>query len=211
MPAAVHVADHPLVQHSLSLMREQATGSSEFRHQLGQLSRLLAYELTRGEALHAVAIRTPVAAATGQRVDGSKTVFVAILRAGLGLLEGMLETLPGSRGGHIGLYRDPHTLEAIEYYFKLPHDVAECELVVVDPMLATGHTAVSAITRIKQLSPRSIRFVCVVACPEGIAHLHAHHPEVPILTAAIDSGLNEHSYIVPGLGDAGDRCYGTRE
>lgn len=210
MPAAVHVVDHPLVQHKLTLLRRKTTSTADFRRLLGELSALMAYEVTRDLPLREVAIETPVASTTGRLIDGKKTVFVVILRAGIGILDGMLGVVPGARVGHVGLYRDPQTLRAIEYYFKMPRGMHERDAIVVDPMLATGHSAVAALNRLKETRPRSIRYVCLVSCPEGIAHLHEHHPEVSIYTAAIDEGLNDHGYIVPGLGDAGDRFFGTK-
>ncbi|MBO9665147.1 uracil phosphoribosyltransferase [Dokdonella sp.] len=210
MPAAVQVIDHPLVQHKLTLLRRKTTSTADFRRLLGELSALMAYEVTRDLPLCEVAIETPVAPTVGRLIDGKKTVFVAILRAGIGILDGMLDVVPGARVGHVGLYRDPHTLRAVEYYFKMPRGMRERDAIVVDPMLATGHSAVAALDRLKETQPRSIRYVCLVSAPEGIAHLHQHHPEVPIYTAAIDEGLNDHGYIVPGLGDAGDRFFGTK-
>ncbi|MEP7043303.1 MAG: uracil phosphoribosyltransferase [Dokdonella sp.] len=210
MTAAVHVIEHPLVQHKLTLLRRKSTSTSDFRRLLGELSALMAYEVMRDLPMHEVAIETPVAAMTGRLIDGKKTVFVVILRAGIGILDGMLSVVPGARVGHVGLARDPHTLAAVEYYFKMPRGMHERDAIVVDPMLATGHSAVAALNRVKETEPRSIRFVCLVSCPEGIAHLREHHPEVAIYTAAIDQGLNEHGYIVPGLGDAGDRFFGTK-
>jgi len=210
MCAAVQVITHPLVQHKLTLLRRQGTSTSEFRRLLNELSTLMAYEVTRDLPLHAVAIETPVGPATGQLIDGKKVVFVVILRAGIGILDGMLAVVPGARVGHIGLQRDPQTLVANEYYFRMPRGMHERLAIVVDPMLATGHSAVAALDRLKKSRPRSIRYVCLVSCPQGIAHVHEHHPDVPIFTAAIDDGLNEHGYIVPGLGDAGDRYFGTK-
>lgn len=209
MTAGVQVIGHPLVQHKLTLLRKKTTSTVEFRRLLGELSALMAYEVTRDLPLREVAIETPVAATTGHLVDGKKVVFVAILRAGIGILDGMLHVVPGARVGHVGLYRDPATLQAVEYYFKMPRDMPARDAIVVDPMLATGNSAVAALDRLKATRPRSIRFVCLVSCLEGIAHLHGQHPDVPIYTAAIDERLNEHGYIVPGLGDAGDRYFGT--
>ncbi|WP_440225609.1 uracil phosphoribosyltransferase [Dokdonella sp. MW10] len=210
MSAQVHVVTHPLVQHKLTLLRRKGTSTSEFRALLGELSTLMAYEVTRDLPTHEVAIQTPVGPATGRLVDGKKTVFVVILRAGIGILDGMLAVVPSARVGHIGLQRDPETLVANEYYFRMPRGMRERDAIVVDPMLATGHSAVAALDRLKKTAPRSIRFVSLVSCPEGIAHLHAHHPDVTVYTAAIDEGLNDHGYIVPGLGDAGDRYFGTK-
>jgi len=201
---------HPLVQHKLGLMRKRETSTSVFRSLLAEISMLLAYEVTRDLPTHEVAAETPVAPTTIRLLDGKKIVLVSILRAGNGLLDGMLRILPSARVGHVGLYRDPTTLQAIEYYFKVPHEMAERDVVVLDPMLATGNSAVAAVTRVRATHPRSIRFVCLLTCPEGLAAFHRAHPDVPVYTAAIDSHLNEHGYIVPGLGDAGDRLFGTR-
>jgi uracil phosphoribosyltransferase len=206
----VVVIRHPLVQHKLGLMRRKETSVSEFRSLLAEISMLLAYEVTRDLPTHAVAAETPVGPTTIQLLDGKKIVLVSILRAGNGLLDGMLGILPSARVGHVGLYRDPQTLEAVEYYFKVPQDMRERDAVVLDPMLATGNSAVAAVSRLKATHPRSIRFVCLLTCPQGLEHFHAAHPDVPVYTAAIDSHLNEHGYIVPGLGDAGDRLFGTR-
>ena len=201
---------HPLVQHKLGLMRKKDTSTSEFRSLLAEISMLLAYEVTRDLPTHEVAAETPVASTTIRLLDGKKIVLVSILRAGNGLLDGMLRILPSARVGHVGLYRDPATLQAVEYYFKLPHEMAERDVVLLDPMLATGNSAVAAVSRVRATRPRSIRFVCLLTCPEGLAAFHRAHPDVPVYTAAIDSHLNEHGYIVPGLGDAGDRLFGTR-
>jgi len=205
----VHHLSHPLVQHKLTLMRQKTTSTNSFRTLLNELSTLMAYEITRDMPLHAVSIETPLETMTGHLIDGKKLVLVSILRAGNGILDGMLSVVPSARVGHIGLYRDPATLEPVEYYFKMPGDMTERDVIVVDPMLATGNSAVAALTKLKTLQPRSIKFSCLVACPEGIATLHGAHPDVPIYTAAIDRQLNDHGYILPGLGDAGDRIFGT--
>jgi uracil phosphoribosyltransferase len=199
----VHVIAHPLVQHKLTLMRQKDRSTSGFRRLLGEIGMLMAYEVTRDMPTQLIEIETPLATMSSPVIEGRKTVFVAILRAGSGLLDGMLEVIPGARVGHIGLYRDPKTLAAVEYYFKMPHGMHERDAIVLDPMLATGNSAVAAVQR-------SIRFVCLLAAPEGVRAFHAHHPDVPIYTAAIDQCLNEHGYIVPGLGDAGDRIFGTK-
>jgi uracil phosphoribosyltransferase len=206
----VTLVDHPLVQHKLTILRDKETSTRSFRTLLREISPLLCYEVTRDLPLEDVEIETPVAAMTGKRLSGKKLVFAPIMRAGLGLLDGMLELVPSARVAHIGLYRDPKTLKAVEYYFKAPVDVAERLVVVIDPMLATGHTAIAAIDRLKEHGVKDIRFVCVLAAPEGVDVLRSHHPDVPIWTAALDERLDEHSYIVPGLGDAGDRIYGTK-
>ena len=208
--AAVTVVSHPLVQHKLTLMRRKDASTHTFRTLLNELSMLMAYEVTRDMPVQLVEIETPLETMSAPVIDGKKLVFVSILRAGNGILEGMLSVVPGARVGHIGLYRDPQTLYAVEYYFKMPQGMPERDVVVVDPMLATGNSAAAAIDRIKQLGPRSIKFVCLLACPEGVAALQKAHPDVPIFTAAIDRQLNDHGYILPGLGDAGDRIFGTQ-
>ena len=206
----VTVIDHPLVRHKLTIMRKKETSTAQFRRLLREISTLLCYEVTRDLSLEPVAIETPVGPMQGQAIEGKKLVFVPILRAGLGLVEGMLDLVPSARVGHVGLYRDPETLQAFEYYFRAPEDVADRLCVVIDPMLATANTAVAALDRLKERGVDRLRFVCLVASPEGIERLRAFHPDVPIWTAAIDDGLNDHGYIVPGLGDAGDRLFGTR-
>lgn len=208
--ALVHVIDHPLVQHKLSLMRRRETSSSQFRTLLNELSMLMAYEVLRDMPTQSVLIETPLEPMQAPMIDGKKLVLVSILRAGTGILDGMLSVVPGARVGHIGLYRDPDSLQAVEYYFKMPGGMPERDVVVVDPMLATGNSAVAAISRLKALKPRSIKFVCLLACPEGVHALQTAHPDVALFTAAIDRQLNEHGYILPGLGDAGDRIFGTR-
>ena len=206
----VHLIDHPLVQHKLTLMRRKDASTNTFRTLLNELSSLMAYEVTRDMPLQDVEVETPLETMTGKMIDGKKLVFVSILRAGNGILEGMLSVVPGARVGHVGLYRDPETLEPVEYYFKMPQEMEERDIVIVDPMLATGNSAIAAVNRLKQLKPRSIKFVCLLTCPEGVAALQKAHPDVAIYTAAIDRQLNEHGYILPGLGDAGDRIFGTK-
>ncbi|NMN95807.1 uracil phosphoribosyltransferase [Antrihabitans stalactiti] len=206
----VHLIDHPLVQHKLTLMRRKEASTNSFRRLTNEISALMTYEVLRDIAMQEIDIETPLEVTTGKVIDGKKLVFVSILRAGNGILDGMLGLVPGARVGHIGLYRDPKTLGAVEYYFKMPGDLHERDVVVVDPMLATGNSAVAAVERLKECSPKSIKFVCLLTCPEGIAAFHKAHPDVPLYTAAIDRGLNDHGYILPGLGDAGDRIFGTK-
>ena len=206
----VHLIDHPLVQHKLTLMRRKDASTNTFRTLLNELSSLMAYEVTRDMPLQDVEVETPLETMTSKMIDGKKLVFVSILRAGNGILEGMLSVVPGARVGHVGLYRDPETLEPVEYYFKMPQEMEERDIVIVDPMLATGNSAIAAVDRLKQLKPKSIKFVCLLTCPEGVAALQKAHPDVAIYTAAIDRQLNEHGYILPGLGDPGDRIFGTK-
>ena len=210
MSRDVHVINHPLVQHKLTLMRKKDTSTKSFRELVHELSALLAYELTRDMPMQLIEIETPLETMMSPVIDGKKIVLASILRAGNGFLDGMLQVLPGARVGHIGLYRDPATLKAVEYYFKMPSGMDERDVIVLDPMLATGNSAVAAVDRLKATKPRSIRFVCLVTCPQGIKTFHDAHPDVPIYTPAVDRGLNEHGYIVPGLGDAGDRIFGTK-
>ena len=210
MPAVVHHLTHPLIQHKLTLMRQRERSTSSFRRLLGEISMLMAYEVTRDMPTQLIEIETPLETMQSPEIEGRKTVFVSIMRAGAGLMDGMLNVVPGARIGHIGLYRDPKTLGAIEYYFKMPGDMHERDAIVLDPMLATGNSAVAAVDRLKETRPRSIRFVCLLAAPEGLRRFHAVHPDVPVYTAAIDRELNSHGYIVPGLGDAGDRLFGTK-
>jgi uracil phosphoribosyltransferase len=209
-PDNLHLIDHPLVQHKLTLMRRKDASSNTFRTLLNEVSMLMAYEVTRDMPMQDIEIETPLETMTAKVIDGKKLVFVSILRAGNGILGGMLSVVPGARVGHVGLYRDPKTLTAIEYYFKMPNDMQERDVIVVDPMLATGNSAIAAVERIKELNPKSIKFVCLLTCPEGIAAFHKAHPDVPLYTAAIDRQLDEHGYILPGLGDAGDRIFGTK-
>jgi uracil phosphoribosyltransferase len=206
----VHVIDHPLVQHKLTLMRNREASTNSFRRLLGELASLMTYEITRELQLQDIEVQTPLETTTGRVIDGKKLVFVSILRAGNGILEGMLNVVPGARVGHIGLYRDPDTLKPVEYYFKMPSEMTERDIIVVDPMLATGNSAIAAIEKLKALKPKSIKFVCLLTCPEGVAAMQAAHPDVPIYTASIDRQLNDHGYILPGLGDAGDRIFGTQ-
>ncbi len=208
--STLHLISHPLVQHKLTLMRQKDASTNSFRRLLDELSTLMAYEVTRDMPLQPIEIETPLEKTTGHVIDGKKLVLVSILRAGDGLLDGMLRVVPSSRVGHIGLYRDQDTMRPVEYYFKMPSEVAERDVIVVDPMLATGHSAAAAVARIKQLGPRSIKFMCLLAAPEGVAAMQSAHPDVDIFTAAVDRCLNEHGYILPGLGDAGDRIFGTK-
>ncbi|MCH8924519.1 MAG: uracil phosphoribosyltransferase [Proteobacteria bacterium] len=210
MPDNVTLVDHPLVQHKLALMRRKETRTAEFRQLLREIALLLGYEVTRDLPLTSEDIETPLTEMTAPRLEGKKMVLVSILRAGNGLLEGMLDLIPSARVGHIGLYRDPETLVAVEYYFKVPRDLSDRLVIVVDPMLATGNSAVAAVGRLKEEGANNIKFVCLLAAPEGIQAFSEAHPDVHIITAAIDDHLNDHGYIVPGLGDAGDRLYGTK-
>ena len=204
------VVDHPLVQHKLALLRRAATTTSEFRVIVREISLLLAYEATRHLPLDEVEIDTPLERTRARMLSGKKLCLVSILRAGNGILDGLLDLLPSARVGHIGLYRDPVRLVPVEYYLKLPEDVAQRQAIVVDPMLATGHSAAAAVARLREAGVADISFICLLAAPEGLATFHAAHPGVPVFTAAVDRGLDEHGYIRPGLGDAGDRIYGTK-
>lgn len=207
----VTLIDHPLIQHKLTLMRQIDTSTAKFRNLLKEISILLAYEVTRDLPLKNVEIKTPLSPMSAPMLaPEKKMVIVSIMRAGQGIVDGILELMPSARVGHIGLYRDPTTLMAVEYYFKMPHDIEHRDVLIVDPMLATGNSAVAAVDRLKELNPLSMKFLCLLAAPEGIAHFHEQHPDVPIYTAAIDEYLDEHGYIIPGLGDAGDRLYGTK-
>ncbi len=206
----VHIVDHPLVQHKLTLMRDKTVSTKGFRQLLNEIGMLLCYEVTRDLPVEKVEVETPLGKTMQPMISGKKLVFAPILRAGVGFLDGMLNLVPSARVAHIGLYRDPQSLEAVEYYFKAPTDVAERLVIVMDPMLATANSAIAAITRLKARGVKDLRFVCLLAAPEGVARLSAAHPDVEIWTAAIDERLNDHGYIVPGLGDAGDRMFGTK-
>ncbi|MBV8537327.1 MAG: uracil phosphoribosyltransferase [Alphaproteobacteria bacterium] len=204
------VVDHPLVQHKLTLMRRKEESTAGFRQLLREISLLLAYEVTRDLPIAHEEIETPLARMKAPKISGKKLCIVSILRAGNGILDGMLDLVPSARVGHIGLYRDPQTLIAVEYYFKVPEDIEDRLVIVVDPMLATGHSAVAAVNRLKDVGVASMKYVCLVAAPEGVKTFHDAHPDVPMFTAALDEKLNDHGYIVPGLGDAGDRMFGTK-
>ena len=206
----IHLVDHPLVQHKITLMRRKEASTNSFRQLLREVSALMAYEVLRDMPLHDIELETPLETTVGRVIDGKKLVFASILRAGAGILEGMLTVVPGARVGHIGLYRDPKTLVAVEYYFKMPSDLHERDIVVIDPMLGTGNTAIAAVERLKEARPKSIKFVCLLTCPEGLAAMDDAHPDVPVYAAAVDRELDEHGYIRPGLGDAGDRMFGTK-
>lgn len=204
------VVDHPLVQHKLSIMRDKTTSTKSFRQLLNEISHLLAYEVTRGLPMTTMAIETPIQPMDAPTIDGKKLALVSILRAGNGLLDGILELIPNARVGFVGLYRDPETLTPVQYYFKVPEQLEDRLTIVVDPMLATGNSSAAAIDLLKAAGARNIRFLCLLAAPAGVARMKQAHPDVPIVTAALDSHLNDHGYIVPGLGDAGDRMYGTK-
>ena len=206
----VTIVDHPLVQHKLSLMRRRETTTTKFRQLSREVATLLAYEVTRDLPTTTMPIDTPVAEMIAPTLAGKKLCFVSILRAGDGLLQGMLDLVPSARVGHVGIYREPETLAAVEYYYKVPEDLQERLVIVVDPMLATGNSAVAAVAKLKEDGAQQVKFVCLLAAPEGVDHFQSAHPDVPIFTAAVDTRLNDHGYIVPGLGDAGDRLYGTK-
>jgi uracil phosphoribosyltransferase len=210
MPGNFTVVTHPLIQHKLTLMRRTDTTTVKFRQLLREISLLLAYEVTRDLKLEIVEIETPLERMEAAVLEGKKLCIVSILRAGNGLLDGMLDLLPSARVGHIGLYRDPATLAPVEYYFKMPDKLGERDVIVVDPMLATGNSAAAAISRLKEAGATKLRFVCLLAAPEGVRVFTDAHPDVPVFTAALDRRLNDHGYILPGLGDAGDRMYGTK-
>ncbi|MGA7932269.1 MAG: uracil phosphoribosyltransferase [Kovacikia sp.] len=211
MVGKVVIIDHPLIQHKLTLMRRVETSTAKFRALMTEISMLLAYEVTRDLPLRYDPIKTPLGRMNAPVLaPDKKLVIVSIMRAGQGILDGMLQLMPSARVGHIGLYRDPATLVPIEYYFKVPHDIEDRDMLVVDPMVATGNSATAAVHRLKETNPRSMKLVCLLAAPEGISNFHEQHPDIPIYTTAIDEGLDEHGYIIPGLGDAGDRLFGTK-
>ncbi len=206
----VYVFDHPLIQHKLTFIRDKETGTKEFRELVDEVSTLMAFEITRDMPVEEIEIETPVSRAKAMTLAGKKMGIVPILRAGLGMVDGILKLIPAAKVGHVGLYRDPETLKPIEYYVKLPSDVEERDFILVDPMLATGGSAVEAINSLKKRGAKSIKFMCLVACPEGVEAIKEEHPDVDIFIAALDEKLNEKGYIVPGLGDAGDRLFGTK-
>lgn len=208
--AKTFVMDHPLIQHKIGIIRRKDTSSKEFREMISEVAMLMCYEATRNLPLEPVEIETPVSRMTAQQLAGKKMAVVPILRAGLGMVEGMLAMIPAAKVGHIGLYRDPETLEPVEYYCKLPSDIASREIFVTDPMLATGGSATAAITMLKQKGAKKIHFMCIIAAPEGVERMEKEHPDVDIFIGALDGHLNDHGYIVPGLGDAGDRIFGTK-
>ena len=205
----VHVMDHPLIEHKISYIRSKDVGTKEFREVIGEIAQLMCYEATRDLKMKEVEIETPVARTTGRVLDGKKLAIVPILRAGIGMVDGMLSLIPAAKVGHIGLYRDPETLEPVEYYCKLPSDCEERQVFVVDPMLATGGSSVAAVSMLKEKGVKNIRFLCIIAAPEGVERMREEHPDVDLYIGALDERLNDHGYIVPGLGDAGDRIFGT--
>lgn len=206
----VHILDHPLLQHKLSILRDEKTGVKEFREIVGEVATLMCYEATRDLPLQDVPVQTPVGPAVTRQIAGKKLAIVPVLRAGLGMVEGILTLIPSAKVGHIGLFRDPETLEPVKYYCKMPSDIAERDVIILDPMLATGGSAAAAITFVKEYGVKNIKLMNILAAPEGIARVQQEHPDVEIYVAAVDEKLNEHGYIVPGLGDAGDRIFGTK-
>lgn len=206
----VHVFDHPLIMHKLSVLRSKDTPVKEFRELIGEIAMLMCYEATRDLPLEEVDVETPVATAKCKRLAGKKVAIVPILRAGLGMVDGMVSMIPNAKVGHIGLFRDPETLEPVKYYFKMPPDIEERDVIVVDPMLATGGSASASLTFLKEAGAQHIKLMCIIGCPEGVSRIQKDHPDVDIYVAGLDSHLNDHGYIVPGLGDAGDRIFGTK-
>jgi uracil phosphoribosyltransferase len=210
LPPSIHVSTHPLVLHKLTKMRDKETSSANFRRLLREIGLLLGYDATRDLPLIAGRIETPIEAMDAPLLDGKKLVIVPILRAGLGLAEGLLDLMPLARMGHVGLYRDPRTLQAVEYYFKIPGDISDRDVIVCDPMLATAHSAIAAVDRLKETGAKRLKVICILAAEAGARAFAEVHPDVPVFTAAVDAKLNDHGYIVPGLGDAGDRLFGTK-
>ena len=208
--ASLHVIDHPLIQHKISLMRDENTGTKEFRELVSETAMLICYEATRDLPLKEIEMETPLCMAKTKIVSGHKLAFVPILRAGLGMIEGVTSLVPAAKIGHIGMFRDPETKESVKYYCKVPDDIAERDVILIDPMLATGNTAVAAITELKKLGVKHIKFMCIISSPDGAAELIKNHPDVDIYCGTMDQGLNEDKYIIPGLGDAGDRIFGTK-
>lgn len=208
--AGLHVLDHPLIQHKLSIIRDKNTSVKEFREIVSEIAALMCYEATRDMPVEIVEIETPISTAQARRLQGKKVAVVPILRAGLGMVEGILELIPAAKVGHIGLYRDPESLEPVEYYCKMPNDIANRDVIVLDPMLATGGSAAAAIQFIKNYGCKTIKLMCIISAPEGIEKVRTQHPDIDIYVAAVDEKLNDHGYIVPGLGDAGDRIFGTK-
>ncbi len=206
----VMVFDHPLIQHKLSVLRDEKTSVKEFRELVSEIAKLMCYEATRDLPLEEVQVKTPVAMATCHRIAGKKLAIVPILRAGLGMVDGMVDMMPNVKVGHIGLFRDPKTLEPVKYYFKMPPDITERDAIIVDPMLATGGSAIAAAQFLKEVGVKNIKLMCIIAAPEGVEAMQKAHPDVDIFAAALDEHLNDHGYIVPGLGDAGDRIFGTK-
>lgn len=206
----VHIMDHPLIQHKLTILRDKNTGTKQFRELVGEIANLMCYEATRDLPLKEVEIETPMMVAKTKVIAGRKLAFVPILRAGLGMVDGVLNLLPSAKVGHIGMYRDPETKEPVEYYCKLPSDIPERDVIVLDPMLATGGSAIDAVNQIKKQNPHRIKFMCIIAAPEGLKAFNDAHPDVPVYCASLDDCLNDHCYILPGLGDAGDRIFGTK-
>lgn len=210
MNGNVCIFDHPLIQHKLAIIRNKDTGTKEFREIISEIATLMCYEATRDLPLMDVKVETPIAVANAKMIAGKTLAFVPILRAGLGMVDGVLSLVPGAKVGHIGMYRDPETKEPVDYYCKLPPDIPEREVIVLDPMLATGGSAIDAVSKIKKYNPKGVKFMCILAAPEGIEAFTKAHPDVKVYCAALDERLNDHCYIVPGLGDAGDRIFGTK-
>ena len=210
MNSNIHVMDHPLIQHKLSILRDKRTGSKQFRELVSEIAMLMCYDATRDLPLREIEVETPVATAKTKVLAGRKVAFVPILRAGLGMVDGVLSLIPAAKVGHIGMYRDPETHEPVDYYCKLPSDLPDRDVIVLDPMLATGGSAIDAVDKVKSFGPKRIKFMCIIAAPEGLEAFSKAHPDVPVYCAGLDERLNDHCYIIPGLGDAGDRIFGTK-